>query len=285
MFAIFSRRPIAQQLILAMIAALFVVFSLMAFIVQNRADSAAIAVTERNLEHEATLMAGMLDSIFDVVKIRGEEESQFFAKFIGSQPELGVGSVKTGDIDLPLVKLGGEVINGNERQLKAFRDLTGDDSAFLLIHDNKLYRLATLLKDKDGKSTVGTQIANSDPVAKAVLSGQNYQGLAIRGGKYHFSTVKVLKGADGKPWGAYSVRISLDNDLKRIRDQFGSLVAWLPVRPAMYSSFARPMRRALANSYCIPSSKGCSWAKPTCRRRPRRRLSNCWHASRVRFAI
>ena len=225
MFAIFSRRPIAQQLILAMIAALFVVFSLMAFIVQNRADSAAIAVTERNLEHEATLMAGMLDSIFDAVKIRGEEESQFFAKFIGSQPELGVGSVKTGDIDLPLVKLGGEVINGNERQLKAFRDLTGDDSAFLLIHDNKLYRLATLLKDKDGKSTVGTQIANSDPVAKAVLSGQNYQGLAIRGGKYHFSTVKVLKGADGKPWGAYSVRISLDNDLKRIRDQFGSLVA------------------------------------------------------------
>ena len=111
MFANFSRRPIAQQLILATIAALFVVFSLMAFVVQNRADSAAIAVTERNLEHEAKLMAGMLDSIFEAVKIRGEEESQFFAKFIGSQPELGGGTIKTGDVDLPVVKLGGEVIN------------------------------------------------------------------------------------------------------------------------------------------------------------------------------
>ena len=225
MFANFSRRPIAQQLILATIAALFVVFSLMAFVVQNRADSAAIAVTERNLEHEAKLMAGMLDSIFEAVKIRGEEESQFFAKFIGSQPELGGGTIKTGDVDLPVVKLGGEVINGNERLLKAFRELTGDDTAFLVIRDNKLYRLATLLKDKDGKSTVGTHIADSDPVAKAVLTGENYQGLAIRGGKYNFSTVKVLKGSDGKPWGAYSVRISLDNDMKRIRDQFGSLVA------------------------------------------------------------
>lgn len=225
MFANFSRRPIAQQLILATIAALFVVFSLMAFVVQNRADSAAIAVIERNLEHEAKLMAGMLDSIFEAVKIRGEEESQFFAKFIGSQPELGGGTIKTGDVDLPVVKLGGEVINGNERLLKAFRELTGDDTAFLVIRDNKLYRLATLLKDKDGKSTVGTHIADSDPVAKAVLTGENYQGLAIRGGKYNFSTVKVLKGSDGKPWGAYSVRISLDNDMKRIRDQFGSLVA------------------------------------------------------------
>lgn len=225
MFANFSRRPIAQQLILAAIAALFVVFSLMAFVVQNRADSAAIAVTERNLEHEAKLMAGMLDSIFEAVKIRGEEESQFFAKFIGSQPELGGGTIKTGDVDLPVVKLGGEVINGNERLLKAFRELTGDDTAFLVIRDNKLYRLATLLKDKDGKSTVGTQIADSDPVAKAVLTGENYQGLAIRGGKYNFSTVKVLKGGDGKPWGAYSVRISLDNDMKRIREQFGGLVA------------------------------------------------------------
>lgn len=225
MFANFSRKPIAQQLILAAIAALFVVFSLMAFVVQNRADSAAIAVTERNLEHEAKLMAGMLDSIFEAVKIRGEEESQFFAKFIGSQPELGGGTIKTGDVDLPVVKLGGEVINGNERLLKAFRELTGDDTAFLVIRDNKLYRLATLLKDKDGKSTVGTQIADSDPVAKAVLTGENYQGLAIRGGKYNFSTVKVLKGGDGKPWGAYSVRISLDNDMKRIREQFGGLVA------------------------------------------------------------
>lgn len=57
------------------------------------------------------------------------------------------------------------------------------------------------------------------------MAGQDYQGLTVRGGKYNFSTVKVLKGADGKPWGGYSVRIALDGDLKRIRDLFGGLVA------------------------------------------------------------
>lgn len=225
MFAGFARRPIAQQLIFATIAALISVFSILTLLVQNKADSAAVAVAEKNLEHEAKLMASMLDSIFSGVQVRGDAVSQFFVKFIGGQPELGVGMIKTGAVDLPVVRLGGEVLNGNDRLLKAFRDLTGDDTAFLVIHDKKLYRLATLLKDKDGKYMNGVAIPDGDPVAKAILAGQDYQGLAIRGGKYNFSTVKLLKGPDGKAWGAYSVRISLDNDLKRIRDQFGSQVA------------------------------------------------------------
>lgn len=225
MIAAFARRPIAQQLIMATIAALVVVFFVLTLIVQNRADSAAIAVTQRNLENEARLMAGTLDALYDAVKVRGDAEAQFFLKYAGVQPEAGVGVVRTGDVDLPAIRLGNEVLNGNDRLLKAFRDLTGSEAAFLVIRDNKVYRLATLLKDKDGKTMSGVPIADGDPVAKALLAGENYQGLAIRGGKYNFSTVRQIKSADGKPWLAYSVRISLDRELKRIRDQFGTIVA------------------------------------------------------------
>ena len=221
----FQRRPIAQQLIMATVAALVLVFSVMTLIVQRKADSAALVVAEANLEREAKLMAGTLDSLFEAVKVRGDTQSQFFLKFAGGTPEVVPGSAKAGEVELPMVKLGNEVLNGNERVLKSFRDLTGDEAAFLFIKDNKVYRLATLLKDKDGKPMHGVPIADGDPVAKAVLSGSDYQGLAIRGGKYNFSTVKLLKGPDGKAWGAYSVRIGLEGDLKRIRAQFGSIVA------------------------------------------------------------
>ena len=225
MFSSLQRRPIAQQLILATIAALVLVFTVMTIIVQRKADSAAIAVAESNLEHEAKLMAGTLDSLFEAVKIRGETQSRFFIKYIGSTPELGQGMAKAGEVDLPVVKLGNEILNGNERVLAAFKALTGEEAAFLFIKDGKVYRLATLLKDKDGKPMHGVPIADADPVAKTLLAGQDYQGFAIRGGKYNFSTVKLLKDGDGKPWGAYSIRISLDGELKRIRDQFGGLVA------------------------------------------------------------
>lgn len=225
MFAEMRRRPVAQQLIFATILALVVVFSIMTTIVQLKADGAAIKVAESNLEQEAKLMAGMLDSVFESVKVRGDAQSQFFLKLAGATPEPGSGLTRTGEHDLPTVNLGSEILNGNERVLKAFRDLTGDDATFLVVKDTKVYRLSTLLKDKEGKSLNGTMLGDGDPVAKALLAGQDYQGLTIRGGKYHFATVKVFKSADGKPWGAYSVRISLDSELKRIRDQFGALVA------------------------------------------------------------
>ena len=225
MFSGLQRRPIAQQLILATVFALILVFSLMTLIVQRQADGAALAVAEQNLAHEAKLMAGTLDALFEAVKVRGENQSQFFTKYIGGKPELGQGLVRTGEVDLPVARLGNEVLNGNERILKAFKELTGEESAFLVIKDNKVYRLSTLLKDKDGKPMNGVPLGDADPVAKALLAGNDYQGLAIRGGKYNFSTVKLLKGEDGKAWGVYSIRISLDGELKRLRNQFGALVA------------------------------------------------------------
>jgi methyl-accepting chemotaxis protein len=225
MFASLQRRPIAQQLILATIAALSVVFLVMTFIVQRTADNSAESVAEKNLEHEVKLMAGTLDSMFEAVRARGERQSQFFLKYIGATPEIGQGVMATGGVDLPVVKVGGEVLNGNDRQLKSFRDLTGDEAAFLIIRDNKVYRLSTLLRDKEGRPMHGVPIAEADPVSKAVLAGQDYQGLTIRGGKYNFSNVKLLKGADGKVWGALSVRIGLEAELKRVRDLFGGLVA------------------------------------------------------------
>ena len=225
MFAQFHRRPIAQQLIIVTVLALVLVFSVMTLIVQRNSERAALTVAEHNLEHEAKLMAGMLDSLFDAVKVRGEAQSNFFVRFAGGKPELGQGSQRVGEIDLPVVRIGAEVQNANDRLLKAFRDLTGDEAALLAVKDNKVFRLSTLLKDKDGKSMNGVPLADGDAVAKAVLAGLDYQGLAIRGGKYNFSTVKVLKGSDGRVWGAYSVRIALDGELKRIRSQFGSVVA------------------------------------------------------------
>ncbi len=225
MFAHMRHRPVAQQLIMAMVLALVLVFSVMTIVVQMKADSAAIAVAEASLAQEAKLMAGTLDSLFEAVKVRGDGQSHFFLKYAGGQPELVGGLMKTGEVELPVVKLGGDVLNANDRTLRAFRDLTGEEAAFLVIKEGKVYRLSTLLKDKDGKSMNGSALADSDPVTKAVLAGQDYQGMTVRGGKYNFSTVRVLKGVDGKIWGAYSVRIPLDGDLKRIRDLFGGLVA------------------------------------------------------------
>ncbi|WP_374327409.1 methyl-accepting chemotaxis protein [Azonexus sp.] len=221
----FSSRPIAQQLIIALVGALLLVFTAMTVIVQLRADGAAVSAAEENLGHEAKLMAGALDSLFEAVRARGNRQSDFFLRYLNGTLQPGTELVRTGDVDLPVVRLGNEVLNGNERILKAFQALTGDEAALLVLRDGKVYRLSTLLRDKAGKPMHGVPVKADDPVTLSLLADKDYQGLAVRGGKYYFSTVRLLRDASGKAWGAVSVRVALEDELKRIREQFGSIVA------------------------------------------------------------
>ncbi|HOI51477.1 MAG TPA: methyl-accepting chemotaxis protein [Azonexus sp.] len=221
----FSSRPIAQQLIVALVGALLLVFTAMTAIVQWRADGAALSVAEHNLTHEAKLMAGTLDALFEAVRDRGNRQSDFFMRNLNGTLQPGSELVRTGDVDLPVVRLGDEVLNANDRVLKAFKALTGDEAALLFLRDGKVYRLSTLLRDKDGKPMHGVPVKADDPVTLSLLADKDYQGLAVRGGKYYFSTVRLLRDAAGKAWGAVSVRIALEEELKRIRAQFGSIVA------------------------------------------------------------
>jgi methyl-accepting chemotaxis protein len=233
----FDRKPIAHQLILIIMVALAVVFSLMSWIVQQRASGSALRIAEHNLRHEAQLMAGTLDSLFLAVKARADRQSDFFLKQLPGKPTLGSELVRTGDVDLPAVRVGGEIINANDRHLLAFRELTGDDTAFLLIRDGKLYRINALLRKPDGSPTHGVPLSAEDPVTRSILGGQDYQGVVIRGGKYYLATVRLLRDEQGKAWGAYSVRISLEDELARIRSQFGALVAG----KTGYVSIVRPI--------------------------------------------
>ena len=224
MFKRYSRLPIAQQIIVASVVLLLLVFYTMTALVYRMAERAAIADAEHSLAEESRLMAGTLDTFFDNVKARGERQSRFFLQSFGGKLTLGQGSVRTGEIELPAIHAGHEVANANRPWLEAFKELTGDEAALLAVHDGKVYRVATLLM-KDGKPMHGSQIPDSDPVARALLKGEDYSGMTVRNGNYHFSTVKAFKDADGKVFAATSVRINLEPELKQIRDLFGKVVS------------------------------------------------------------
>jgi cbb3-type cytochrome oxidase subunit 3 len=216
----YRRLPVAQQIIFIAVIFLLLVFTAMTLIVYRMAEHAAIVEAEYSLEQETKIMAGTLDTFFDNVKARGERQSKFFFQTIGGVVSPGPGTVKTGDVDLPVVKVGNETGNANHKLLQSFKALTGDEAALLVIKDGKVYRAATLLQ-KDGQPMDGTALPDVDPVTQALLKGEDYAGMTVRGGTYNFSTVKTIKGADGKVFGAYSVRINLEPELKQIRELFG----------------------------------------------------------------
>ena len=44
----------------------------------------------------------------------------------------------------------------------------------------------------------GTALADNDPVARALLAGEDYQGMVVRNGKYYFSNIRALKNAGAR---------------------------------------------------------------------------------------
>ena len=217
----YSNWPIARQITTAAAALVVLAFLSVALILAQHNRTQTIEDINDELIKDVGLMTRTLTAYFDNVKDRGERESGMLHKTLGNITQSNE-RMSTGEVELPVLRAGAEVINGNQKMLIRFKELTGSDAAFLAVDNGKVYRAATLLK-KDGKYMDGTVISADDPVAKALIAGNDYSGLTVRNGEFYMSVVKALKSADGKVFGATSVRVSLTAELKQIRDIFATM--------------------------------------------------------------
>ncbi|WP_153116432.1 methyl-accepting chemotaxis protein [Rhodocyclus tenuis] len=255
---LYRRLPVAQQLIFATVALLLLVFTALTFIGQWMAGRAALRAASESLDQQTHIMLGTLDSYFDSVQARGERQSRFFLKSLGGEITLGEGSVRTGDVETPVILVGGQVINGTNRQLVEFKTLTGDEAGILVVHQGKVLRASTLFK-KDDKVMYGSEVPASDPMAAALLKGEEYRGLTVRNGVNYFSVVYPLKDAQGKVYGGVSMRINLETEMKQIRDLFGKIV----VGRTGYVFIMRPLpdEKAVAELVLHPTAQGKTLAE------------------------
>ncbi|NMG34934.1 hypothetical protein GRF61_10830 [Azoarcus sp. TTM-91] len=215
---------VGRQILLPAVALLVVVFAAMIGLTSLLTERASLGQSRLELENEMKLITGALDSEFESVKTRGMRQVNFFRQFLGGEFTVSDSRVATGEAELPAISLNGAIVNGDHAMLERFRRLTGDDSAVLLLVEGKVYRAATLLQ-KDGRYLDGVPLPDDDPVAKALRSGETYQGLVVRNGEYFFSNMLPLKDGAGRVFGGLSVRIGLDAEMERIRKLYGSVVA------------------------------------------------------------
>ncbi|HEY6437699.1 MAG TPA: Cache 3/Cache 2 fusion domain-containing protein, partial [Ignavibacteriaceae bacterium] len=99
----------------------------------------------------------------------------------------GVSQVgKKDEFDMQQYRLENEIINGNESLLEKIKKEIGAEPAFLLLNEKgDLVRVATLLKDKEGKSMVGKPIDRESKEAVSIREGKAWTGVVIRSGKYY----------------------------------------------------------------------------------------------------
>lgn len=216
--------PLGRQILLPAMLLLVLVFTIMIALTAWLTGQAAMAQAQLELGNEVRLVVGGLDSEFDSAKARGARQLHFFEQFLGGAVQPGEGLHPTGGLALPILSVNGVMLNSHHEPLERFKSLTSEEAAILTVYQGKVYRLSTLLK-RDGKAMDGTALADNDPVARALLAGEDYQGMVVRNGKYYFSNIRALKNAQGQVIGGLSVRIELADTLARLRTLYGRIVA------------------------------------------------------------
>ncbi len=215
-------RSLTQQISAATIATIAIILLILTTATTWVAKRSAVESSQSELGNQIKTMQVVLDSYFENVKSRSERQFKILNELMPGELSLGDQLVTVNGVSMPAVTMGGRVINGDHKFLEELKTITDNEAAIIVIHDGKVLRASTLLK-KDGKFLDGSEIPATDPVAKQLLSGQDYAGLTVRNGSYFFSKVRVLKDANGKPYGGLSLRLNLQSELNQISNMFKSL--------------------------------------------------------------
>lgn len=216
--------PLFQQLAIAVLAVCLVVFSTLVAVLSVTSNRAALAQAENQLTQQMTAIAASVDDSIAGARETARLQLDMYRRLLGGDLQLAEETAPSGSLAaVRVMKAGNLALNNNLEFLGRVRDAVNGDPAVLILHDNKFVRVATLLKDKEGKPQVGVPLAENGPEEQALKQGQSYFGVVNRGGTYYMSLFDPVFDADKRIIGAISIRVSVDHLLKRMAESVGRI--------------------------------------------------------------
>jgi methyl-accepting chemotaxis protein-2 (aspartate sensor receptor) len=113
----------------------------------------------------------------------------------------------TGDLTLddddgpqPVLRLNGEVLNGDLARVDSFSKIMGKGvvATIFVRKGDDFQRVATSVKDQQGRPAVGTMLGKASPAYPKVRAGQSHIGVVNLFGRMYMSSYRPLKNAAGE---------------------------------------------------------------------------------------
>lgn len=105
----------------------------------------------------------------------------------------------------PEMELGGEPLFGKYDIVDELQGKTGNKMTIFQLEDNKLLRISTNIRKKDGGRAIGTYIPANSPVYQAIVSGNAYHGKAFVVNDWYLTTYAPLRDQNNDIIGALFV--------------------------------------------------------------------------------
>ncbi|MDD3353565.1 methyl-accepting chemotaxis protein [Zoogloea sp.] len=210
-----NRQSLVHQIAFTGTLVSLLIFAALIGFTTHFSERAALAKTEEELTNQVKGVVTMLELSH---ANSSSKASMGLTRVKDSLGKLQVGpdTQTMGTYQVPMVRSGDRIINGNTALLEALRKQTDSEPALLVRVGDDFVRAATLLKTKEGKSTEGTPIPGDSPEAGKLRAGKPYVGVVKRSGKYYISAIDPILDDSGKTIAALAARVSIQEDMERL---------------------------------------------------------------------
>ena len=209
----FRQWPIGRQIFAVTLLLCAAVFCILITVVNLNVAGSVAAVAKQELRAQLKVVSELMDYAYNQGINRARRNGQQFLKSVDGPVTMDTKMVKTGAVELPILRIGTQIVNGDSAMLERFRDMVGVEPALLMGYNGKVYRVATLLKEKDGSYANGSAVPKGDPVELAYNSGVESGGMIERNGRTFSAHIIPIKDAQGKMIAAINMRVDLTTDM------------------------------------------------------------------------
>ncbi|MDR2787344.1 MAG: methyl-accepting chemotaxis protein [Candidatus Accumulibacter sp.] len=212
----------AQQILIGVAVCSVVMAAVIATVLSHYSQGLALNESKSTLQTQAALVTNVAR-----YAQANMQQSALAAndRFRNELPPLRAtgGTVSVNGVTLPEFLFGDIPSVGNQKYLLDYqkRDPSAN-VAWMIIDKGRLYRSTTLLKREDGSYDDGAEI--TDAYAATVLAGKPYVGSIVRAGKMYALAVVPVSDESGKRVVAVSMRVPVDDAMKELRGNLGSIV-------------------------------------------------------------
>jgi signal transduction histidine kinase/DNA-binding response OmpR family regulator len=137
--------------------------------------------------------------------------------------EYGLPRIAPGRIDvrgqkLPILMFGSTVVASNPGIVADVSSQVGGTATIFVRSDQRFFRLISSVKDREGRSAVGTELDPKGPAAKALLAGKQYVGSAEILGRQYYTAYFPIKNSELEVIGGWYVGYPIDviDDISRL---------------------------------------------------------------------
>ncbi len=210
-----KRASVVHQLSIATALVSVAVFAVLIGFTTYFSERAALTKTEEELTLQVRNVVRLLDLTHANASAAANKALGRVKDNLGPL-RVGPETTQSGKYEIPVVHAGDRVLNGNTDLLLSMRKQVDADPALLVRSGNDFVRAATLLKDKDGKSTEGTALPADGKEVQALLAGKPYAGIVRRNGLYYISALEPITNDKGQVVAALAARIDIHGDMERL---------------------------------------------------------------------